>query len=100
MYKILPSQQGPVIVTDEDEVIFLFQYAHLVELYYEDDKILDKIKDFVSEKLREYVEIEINALKDANTPGQGLLQNYINSIHNIKEFQYNALPQFKSQDGR
>ena len=39
MYKILPSQQGPVILTDQDEVIFLFQYAHLMELYYEDEDI-------------------------------------------------------------
>jgi hypothetical protein len=100
MYKILPSQQGPVVLTDEDEVIFLFQYAHLMELYYEDNEILNKLKDFVAEKLKEYVEIEIKALKDGNTPGQGLLQNYINSIHNLKEFEYNALPQFKSQDGK
>ena len=53
MYQILNSSQGPVILTDDNEVVFLFQYAHLIELYYEDSEILNKIKDFVANKIKE-----------------------------------------------
>ncbi len=91
MCKILPSQQGPVILTDEDEVIFLFQYGHLMELYYEDQDIVSKIKTFISEKIKEYAELESKALFDPATPGQGLLQIYINSINTIKEFELTYL---------
>ena len=98
MYKILDSQQGPVILTDEDEVVFLFQYAHLIELYYEDKEILNKIKEFVSNRIREYVEIEVKGLYDPSTPGQGLLQIYINTLSTIREFEYNAMPRFKEAD--
>lgn len=98
MYKILPSQQGPVILTDENEVIFLFQYAHLMELYYEDQDIVNKIKTFISEKIKEYAELESKALFEPGTPGQGLLQIYVNSINTIKEFEFNALPRFKEAD--
>lgn len=98
MYQILNSSQGPVILTDDNEVVFLFQYAHLIELYYEDSEILNKIKDFVANKIKEYVEIEIKGLYDPSTPGQGLLQSYINILSNIKEFEYNAMPRFKELD--
>jgi len=100
MYKILDSQQGPVVITDDGIVVFMYQYANLVELYYEDNTILDKIKDFVSNKLKEYAEIEIKGMYNPSTPGQGLLQNYINILHNIREFEYNALPSFKEKDGK
>ena len=90
MYQILNSSQGPVILTDDNEVVFLFQYAHLIELYYEDSEILNKIK--------EDVEIEIKGLYDSSTPGQGLLQSYINILSTIKEFEYNAMPRFKELD--
>lgn len=100
MYQILDSQQGPVVVTDDGVVVFMYQYANLVELYYEDNTILDKLKEFVATKLREYVEIEVKGLNNPSTPGQGLLQNYINITHNLREFEYSALPSFKEKDGK
>ena len=100
MYQILDSQQGPVIVTDDGVVVFMYQYANLVEIYYEDNTILDKLKEFVSNKLREYVEIEIKGIHNPSTPGQGLLQNYINIMHNLREFEYSARPSFRDKDGK
>lgn len=100
MYKILDSQQGPVIVTDDGVVVFMYQYANLVELYYEDPTILDKLKEFVANKIKEYAEIEAKGILNPTTPGQGLLQNYLNIGHNLREFEYNALPSFKEKDGK
>ena len=100
MYKILDSQQGPVVVTDDGVVVFMYQYANLVELYYEDNTILNKIKEFTATRIKEYAEIEAKGIFNPSAPGQGLLQNYLNILHNLREFEYSALPSFKDKDGK
>jgi hypothetical protein len=98
-YKILPSQQGPVIQKDDGEIIFLSQFGHLVELLGEDPDLIKNIKDFLAQKIRETLELEIQGLYEP-TPGVGSFVPYLNSIGTLREFEYSALPTFQQADNQ
>jgi hypothetical protein len=98
-YTILPSQQGPVIQKDDGEIIFLSQFGHLVELLQEDPELIYKIKNFLAQKIRETIEIEIEGLYEP-TPGVGGFVPYLNAVGTLREFEYSALPTFQQADNQ
>jgi len=93
-YKILHSEKGPIIQLEDGEVFFVEQFGHLAELYDQYENVLTDIKDFLSAKLREFLETEILSMYEM-TPTNPSFAQYLNTIGKMREFEFAVLPGIK-----
>jgi hypothetical protein len=98
-YVFKHTSKGPVIEVNSEEIIFIDQFGIMVELADEYQDFLPTLKTFIADKLRVFLEEEIDAMSSL-MGGVRPFAEYLNSMAKIKEFELVFLPAVRQQENQ
>jgi len=93
-YKFVQTIHGPAIFGD-DEVVYFNQHQLMLDYYDSDPEFLLKAKEFIADGIRNLSGDLAESITSPLVVGGDLAQplyGFINSIHAIRQFEYNFLP--------